>query len=72
MVQPWTGTDIRKTLPGRSSLKFKFPYIANNTAGPSGRDLPVLLIDFDSRDAVLEKSSEVGMMVMECGAHSAQ
>ena len=33
-----------------------FPYIANSTAGPSGRDLPVLLIDFDSRDAALSIS----------------
>ena len=47
-------TEVRTAGGGISILNF--PYIANNITGPSGGDLPVLLIDFDSRDAVLSIS----------------
>ena len=47
---------VKKTVVLSVLDRINFPYIANNTAGPSVRDLPVLLIDFDSRDAALSIS----------------
>ena len=51
------GADDRVSSKIQTWAGFEFRYVANNTAGPSERDLPVLLIDFDSRDTALSISS---------------